>query len=333
MSKVVVKGESVYQCDTCSRKLRVPTNKTGMDVLIHCNITHGCQGKLHRLIIAKEISDTPAISPEVSGIQDWFQRKILYTHTQTVQAATWLIKHNLNNKPIIQLYVNRIINGIQQLVNFTPTTVITVDSNTTKLIFDIAVSGVVQCIALASQNSTNPNATDAVPASEDIIQLTNEFGELTIATLESAPFIGVKITYYTSLQIGNIIVEYPNIDNITSIDSPWVGARFAIINGKRYTIRSFNLLTTPLGPSYFDAGSIPNGSAFKLTFINNQTINIGDCLILLGNAPFASVDRNTTQYVDVSTISDINPESFYTNGRAYITPNATRTTYPAIMVI
>lgn len=333
MAKIITKGASVYQCDTCSRKLRVMTNRTGLDVLVRCNITHGCQGKLHRLTIAKEIADTPAIAPEVVGLQDWFQRKILYTHTQTVQAATWLIKHNLANKPIIQLYVNSVVNGIQQLVNTIPTTTTIIDANTVKLTFNVAVSGVAQCITLASQNSTNPNATDTVPVSTDIVQLTNDFGELTIATLESSPFIGIKITYYTSLPTGNVIVEYPSIDNITSVDSPWVGARTGVINGKRYTIRSFNLLTTPLGPSYFDVGAIPNGSAFKITTINNSPIKSGDCLILMGASPFASVDRNTTQYVDVSFVSEASPESFYASGKAYIDPSAIRTTYPAIIVV
>ena len=333
MPKVVVRGESVYQCDVCSRSIRVPTIKQGMDVLQRCIITYGCQGKLYRVTQAKQINETPAFPPEVEGVQDWFQRRVLYTHLQPVQAATWVIKHNLASRPVIHVYVNRIVDGEEQLVTFRPTTITTVDLNTIELTFDVAESGLVQCIALASQNATNPLSTAPTAASTVATQITSNTGELTLATLNSDPLVGLGLTYLTSGALANVTIEYAGIDAAPSVESPWVGSQIAVINGKKYTIRSFNLTTTPLAPSYFGAGAVPNGSAFYVSSYNGAPPTTGEVLILLGRAPYASVDRITDSYIDLSHISTTAPELFYTTGVGYAQPSVIRSTYPPILVV
>lgn len=333
MAQIVVRDESVYQCDECTRKIRVPTNREGLDVLNRCNITYNCQGRLHKLTLAQDINNTPAFPPEVPGIQDWFQRKVLYTHNQPVQSATWLIEHDLANKPVLHVYVNRVVNGVETLVSTEPKTVTTIDLNNTQLTFEVAESGLVQCVALSSQNATNPGATDSPVASTAAVQITSDTGELTIATLVSAPLIGVTLQYITSSTNVDVAIEYTGVDNVPSVQSPWVGASTALINGKKYTIRSFNLTETPLAPAYFAAGQVPNGSAFLFSIVGGAAPAVNQCLILLGKAPYASVDRVYDQYIDVSMINSGTPETFYASGKGFATPTVIKSTYPPILVV
>lgn len=333
MSKVVVKGESVYQCNVCSRKVRVPTNKQGLDVLQRCNITHHCRGTLTRVLTTKDINETPAFPPEIQGVQDWFQRRVLYTHEQPVQAATWLVKHNLANRPKVHVYVNRIINGEETLVEASPLTETTVDINTVLLTFATAESGLAQCVTSSSQNSTNPGATTAAVASTDIVQLSSDTGEITLATLTSAPLVGFAITYKTSGTSLDVTIEYAGINTIPAVGSPWAGSSAAIINGKKYTLRSFNITTTPLAPPYFASGAVPPGSTFTFSNYNGAPPVANDCLILLGRSPYATVDKIFDQYIDVAAVNQSTPELFYTSGKAFTYPTVIRSTYPLIMVV
>lgn len=333
MALIVVRNESVYQCDVCTRSIRVPTNREGLDVLTRCNITYGCQGKLHRITLAKDINDTPAFPPEVEGLQDWFQRKVLYTHDQPVQAATWLVTHDLANKPVLHVYVNRVVDGVETLVSTVPKTTTTIDLNNTQLTFEVAESGLVQCVALSSQNATNPGSTDTVAPSTAAVQITGIQGELTIATLVSTPLIGVTLGYVTSSADLDVDIEYTSVDDVASVDSPWVGTSTVLINGKKYTVRSFNLTTAPLAPAYFAAGQVPNGSAFSFLSVAGVAPTLGQCLILLGTAPYASVDRVYDQYIDVSAINAATPETFYTTGAGFAYPAVIKSTYPPILVV
>jgi hypothetical protein len=333
MPKVVVKGESIYKCSVCSRSVRVPTNKHGLDVLQRCIITHNCQGKLNRVTIAKEINETPAFPPEVQGVADWFQRRVLYTHEQPVQSLTWLIRHDLATRPKIYVYVNRLIDGEEILVKVDPKTETTIDLNTVEVTFEGAESGLVQCISLASQNSTNPTALSGLTVSTDAFQLTSDVGEVTIATLSSAPLVGIGLTYRTSGTEIDITIDYAGIDAVPSIGSPWVGSSRAVINGQVYTLRSFNLTQTPLAPTYFAAGAVPNGSTFYVSTFSNAPPSLGQCLFLLGRAPYATVDRIFDQYIDAATISPISPELFYNTGKGYATRSVIRSTYPPVLIV
>lgn len=333
MPKVVVKGESVYQCSICSRSVRVPTNKHGMDVLSRCNITYGCQGKLKRVTLAKQINETPAFPPEVQGVQDWFQRRVLYTHDQPVQSPVWLINHNLSNRPKVHAFVYRLVDGISKLVPTEPKYERTIDANTIEIEFDTAEAGTAQCISLASQNSINPNATASVVADTSAFQVSSDAGEITLATLSDAELVGIALTYRTSGTSIDVTIEYAGIDSIPTVNSPWSGAEHAIINGKRYTLRSFNITTTPLAPAYFAAGAVPQGSMFYVSNYNGSAPALGDCLILLGRSPYATVDRLVDRYIDVSAINTQTPEMYYSQGKAFVSPTVIKSTYPHILVV
>jgi hypothetical protein len=333
MPKVVVKGESVYKCSVCARNIRVPTNKQGLDVLLRCNITYNCQGKLRRVTQAKEINQTPAFPPEVQNVEDWFQRKVLYTHDQPVQSTTWTVKHNLANRPKLHIFVYRIVDGVNVLVDSTPLTETTIDLNTVQVTFATAESGLAQCIALASQNSTNPESTQLIVDTTTVFQVSSNVGEITLATLSASPLISLALTYKTSGTQLDVVIDYAGIDNVPAIGSPWAGTSNVVLNGKKYTVRSFNITTTPLAPAYFAAGSIPTGSTFYVSNFNGHVPVTGECLMLLGRDPYATVDRVLDRYIDVSQINTATPETFYTSGKGYTVPTLIKQTYPLILVV
>lgn len=333
MKQVVVKGESVYECSVCKRKVRVPTNRFGMDVMQRCNITAGCKGKLGRVTQAKDINATPAFPPEVTGVGDWFQRKILYTHDQPIESATWLVKHNLGNKPIVHVFTYTLVDGESILVGQEPDAVRTVDLNTIEVSFTKPTSGLVQCISLASENLTNSAATAATVASSEAMQITSDGSELVIATALTAPLVTLTLSYTTSAEVPNVDIEYADIDTTAALDSPWSGVRRVMVNGRRYVVRSFNLTLDDAAITAFQSGLIPTGSPFRITKINGVAVKQHDVLILLARTPFTTIDRNYDQYVDPALVDTVDPELYWESSKGYCKPNVLRTTYPPILVV
>lgn len=326
-----IRGENVYECDTCRRKERVPQNSKGMDVLPNCNITLGCLGKLRRVLNAREIINTPVFPPEVEGLTDWYARRILYTHEQQIAYPVWTITHNLANKPVIHAYTYIYVDDEAVLQSTEPELIETIDLNTTRLTFKTAVSGLAQCISLTSQNTTNPNATAPIITPASVMQLSSDSGEVTIATLDNSPAINVSASYLTSSAI--VQIDYTRIDNTPSIESPWVNVSGAIINGRRYTVRSFNLQTTASAPTYFNQGLVPNDTGFYLTSVNGQPLTPGSVLFLLGTSPYATVDRVLDRVIDPYYVNQTSPQLSVSSGRSYAQPDIIRTTYPPILVL
>ena len=330
MTQVVIRGESVYECDVCKRRARTPTNRFGLDVIQRCTITSGCQGKLHRVTALKDINSTPAFPPEVAGLQDWFARNILYTHQQPIKTAVWVVEHDLQNVPVLHTFVHRTVDGEEVLVEQDPIGVDTVDANTTRLTFASAESGQVQCLSPSTKNTTNYDNTLTVAPSTSGIQLSSNIGEITIATLDSSGMVDVTLTFLSSSSTN---ITYSGIDGVPSIYSPWVGGNAVIVNGKRYTIRSFNLTQTSPAPAYFSAGVVANGTAFYLSGINNAPIGANDVLFLMSTAPHTNVDRIYDRYVDAKSVSPTSPETFYEEGKGYVMSSVVKTTYPLILVV
>lgn len=333
MNQVVVKGESVYQCDVCTRKVRVPTNRFGVDVLQRCNITQHCKGKLHRVLLKKDINNTPAFAPEIQGLNDWFQRKVLFTHTQTIETAVWTVNHGLGNQAVLHTFVNRQgVNGQVTLEQEDPVSTRIIDLDTVELTFLQPRSGTVQCVSLTSPNVANAGSTKVIVPDTLPLQLTNNTADIAIATLSSANVIDITVEYKSS-GTDPVEVEYVNIGSVPSLTSPWVGVRKVVVNGKRYTVRSFNLQTTANGAVAFEAGLIPSGSTFKIQAVNGNSIAQHDVLFLFANAPFASVDRIYDKFADAAMVSTSDPEMYIDSGKGYCRLSAVKSVYPAILVV
>lgn len=330
MTQVVIRGESVYECDVCNRKVRVPTNRYGLDVIQRCTITSGCQGKLHRVTTSKEINTTPAFPIEVEGVRDWFARNILHTHRQTVRAATWTVKHNLQNIPVLHTFVYRIVDGNSVLVEHEPSEVVTLDANTTVLKFTTAEAGQVQCVSPSSKNTVNFDGLAPVAISQEAVQLSSDVGELTVAAITSDPIISLTLVFTGVVPIS---IVYTDIDLVPSVDSPWAGTSNVLVNGRRYTVRSFNIVTHPNAIAQFTSGVVTNGASFYVSQVNGVDIKSNEVLILMSTAPHASVDRTYNKYVDVKSVSPTLPELYYNAGKVHTLPSIIKTTYPQIIVV
>lgn len=322
MAQIVSRGDSVYECDVCKRRTRVSQNKYSIDVVQRCIITYACPGKLHRITQVKEVNATPAITPAVTGLQDWFQRRVLFTHTQTIESTEWIVTHNLGTNPSIQVFDKQIDDGEDVYVETSNFTTTITDLNQTVLKFPTPTAGIAQCISFSSRNITNPNLHQPKVVVAEDIQISTA-GELTIATLDTASNISLDVGYRSPVTGADTIVTYNNIDSIPSINSPWVGVSKAFIAGKTYTIRSFSLLNNL--PT-----SVNNGSQILFPTVSTQ---LRQNLILLSKSPFSSPDRIYDRYIDMATLSTTQPELYYTTGNMFGSPSATRTTYPLIFVV
>lgn len=327
-----VGGDSVYQCNTCYRKLRVPTNPKGLDVLQYCIITAGCKGKLHKLTLAKDIINTPLITPAVLGLQDWFQRAMIYNHTQTIPSTIWTVTHNLQSRPIVHTFVNIVQNGNIVLVAATPAQIIPIDANTTQLVFASVESGVAQFEALSTPTSIQLTTNlELLPPPN--VQISTNTGLLTICTLAADPTIDLNITFVvpgSSL----VTIPYRSITNIPSIQSPWSGISKVYINCATYHVRTVNIITDPNALSLFLSGAIPpSGGNFYVSSVSSIDYPPGSILVLGASEPFGTADRIYTQYADLSAENVESLGMLYSYGKIYATPNTMKEVYPPIIVV
>lgn len=331
MTQVVIRGESVYQCDKCTRKVRVLTNKYGIDTLSRCNITLNCRGSLRQIKQLSLINNTPQFAPEVNGVQDWFQRRIFYQFTQSLQSNVWTINHNLANNPIITAYVYGVVDNQTVLIQDSNFTTQLIDSNTTQITFTRPVSGIAHAVTLSSQkgNIATPIVLDPQ------FQITNDSGDITVAVRVSgdapdswsADSININIKYATP---NGTTIEYLKVQRSPSIVSPWIGVKRIVANGKIYMVHSFNLTTQPPADSVFQAGTILNGTQFNITQLNGVNISNGDILILLADSPYTPVDRSILTFIDAGRADVI---MTYDSGTASVPVTAITNTYPPITVV
>lgn len=328
--QIFTKGATVYLCDTCSRKIRVQTNKLSFDVVQRCIITKNCLGKLHKVILNKDANSTPSIPPAVPGVLDWSQRRVFYLHTQPIESKIWTVVHNLENKPSIQVFVTKVVDSAEVLVEIVPLKITTIDLNTTEIEFDQAYKGQAQCLATASANITNPSVGTPTVVTQETMQVTNG-AELTLATLNAAPTISFVTTFRSSAAPGGSIdINYVNVDNHAAVLSPWTGTNIVYIGGKSYTVRSYNIKSHALAPSAFSANLIASGS--QMFFSGFSTLP-GQNLILLGTSPFGTVDRVLDRYIDIALISTAQPQLAFAEGEVFATPDVIKNTYPLIYIV
>jgi hypothetical protein len=325
--QIHTKGDTVYRCDTCSRKVRVPTNRQSFDVVQRCIITKNCTGKLHKVLTRKEANEVSSIPDDVPNVSNWFQRKVFYSHTQSIEKDTWTVNHNLANRPMLQTFVYQLIDNEETLVEVQPESVEAVDSNTIIVHFARAYKEIVQCMATASANTINPAVAEE-DATTSLFMLTND-GEITIATEDNTTPIALTLTYRTGT---NVDIIYDDIDDQASLLSPWSGASSIYIGGRKYTVRSFNIRTHPNASAIFAAGTISNGSQMSFSGLPSQSQS-GKNLILLGQSPFAPVDKITNRYIDIASISSTQPELVYASGEVSCNPSIIKSTYPHIYIV
>lgn len=349
----------VYQCDTCKRETYRAQNRMGLDVIGRCIITNGCRGKLN----LQEVKPSYAIghsTPPVIGLADWTPRKVLYTHNQGFLKKVWEVRHDLNNQPSVSVYVNKVVGTTETLVRTEPLSIDYTSNDTLQLTFATAVTGVAQCQARSA--SDGQNITTLIPVDVDATDPTtfniaksfrltsgSEVGELTLATRVSTVAVsGFAPTQQVLLNINflspsdlselNVPVQLTLRDvNNTPVDtsgSPWAGAKYAVINGHKYLLRSVNIHSegqlTTLG--------VPPGAPFYFTVNylgNEREIAEGEMLVLTAAAPYHVVDRDYSTVADVSQITKSTASALTTYSDANLLGNTAllEEIYPSIMLL
>ena len=318
-----------YACNTCLREIDLQENVYGVDVASRCIITSGCRGKLYRVPIVRDKSpkERPA---NVEGLDNWSQRKVLYTHQQAIQSVQWRVQHNLGVQPVVQVFVNRFISSTQtELVelNIDQYIVTTIDSNNLLITFSTAESGLAQCVTLTSSRNLpvqNPPIT-TVPT----IRVSNS-SVLTLATRRTDPTITFDLVFDNT---DGTIVTYSNVDDSPTIVSPWVTANKVFINGKTYTVRSFNVVAYDATvQSAFNSGLVLSNTSFYFDFGSGYNI-AEENLLLLAQSPYAVADRIFDRMIDLNNISTADPQLVFQNAEVVTAATTPTVVFPYIKAV
>jgi len=337
-----------YLCDVCDRKLDVPQNKIGLEVIQRCTITAGCRGKLSQIKYQQDYlrGDYPEA---VDGLDDWSQRTLLYTHTQSVNRDTWNVIHNLGVFPSVQVFVEvptavaaealtnlpceqrDYRNTTTELVEVEPKDIQTVSVNEITVTFDNPQSGAVQCIARSSKPIVINQQEDIVDPGIQPFQLTN-LAELSLATLNNNATISIKVKYIAPDGTETSVL-YSGIDLSPAIGkSPWSAAGGGVyIDGVKYQTRSFDLtdpdttFTIEIGSSFYieELDGVP---------FDDPSLIGNELLILLASSPYAVFDKISNQFVNPFGIGAAEAvTSFYFDGNeAFAYDNLIQSVYPPI---
>ena len=140
----------VYRCDVCTREIELQKNPNGVETIQRCKITHGCRGKLYQVDVLPDYI-RGSLPDNVTGLENWVQRRVLSDHTQSIERSEWTVTHNLGAFPSYSVFVDRpLVDDLEHREEITPTDVEIVDSNTLILKFDRNWSGIAQFVARAS---------------------------------------------------------------------------------------------------------------------------------------------------------------------------------------
>ena len=329
----------VYKCDVCKREVELERNIKGLENIQRCTITHGCRGKLYQTKVLPDFV-RGRLPNQVAGLDDWRQRKVLYNHEQTIERQNWIIQHNLGTFPSVSVFINVPTeddpNNQEEVV---PVDTIIVNEDTIRLVFDKALSGLAQLVARQSDPDLLRPFTGLNIAVDELQQI-SFLGDVAIATRISTVGEAAEIDLdveYTTTTNALVSSSYTANDNDPETNSPWFDFNKVIIKGKTYTIRSFNGIIPEMGDE-----TVASGSTFTFTGINDKqgsptpvtsrAILQDEVLILFAQSPFDSIDKVTTQYIDVYDVitSDNNFAFVYDTGEFFADTEIIQEIYPPI---
>lgn len=279
----------------CQRKIELPQNKQGIEVTGQCIITDGCHGKLHQFDFIQD-GIVGRLTPDVSGLDNFVPRHILFTHNQTLTAQTWRVIHDLNTEPSVQVFVFVVVNGNEVLTETTPDAIITVSPNETLIQFSTGVKGVAQFISRST--STFEEEKDVVdPAATQQLTINSEF---TIATLSNNPILTLSAQFFSPTTLQPTSLLFFEFDNTPDPISPWSGVNRVFIKGKLHEVRSTNVKTLLEGTNIVD------GSPFIVTQVDFVPIVPNSVFVLLSEFPHTTFDRNLNMIINIDSITESN---------------------------
>lgn len=295
----------VYKCTTCNREIELVEQPRGLEVMKRCIITDKCRGTLYRTSRKQDfaVGRYPA---DVNGLNNWAQRNVVYTHTQTIAKIIWEIEHDLGVNPSVQVVVDRqtVEDGsiITSQIEVEPEIITIIDENNLTITFDRPETGTAQIIARSTRSTSN---VEIVEAGITYLPVTTE-GIMTVALdLDSNQFPdGVEEgTYLVRLYfLDQETLDETAYDSAVFSDftaqspvntSAWDDTTEIFVGGDVYTVFTIDIgnpvadLEAPsAGAVLFQAGVSTIG------FPHNQAPNM---VVLLSNAPHANADKNRNQ--------------------------------------
>lgn len=339
-----------HQCNVCNRKIDLVENSQGLTAFGKCIITNGCNGKLNK--IKRNLDNVREVfPPEVAGLQDYIQRRALYTFDQALPSPAWTIKHNLGTNPAIDVYVND-VNGDLGILSPELYTSKLIDQNTITVSFTSSYTGTAQLI---SRSSVKLQPKTLVPTLAPIQITANGtfiFGIPKFLTkFEYPPTLLPTPALPFDLSLAPIRIEVsiqrPNTEeeicteylDATLFETPWNDWNEVLVRKrKNYYLLSKNILEfRTFGEDTTTYASIPDGTQLKITRIDYgtgvlQPIDAEGLLIFLSNAPFTSADKIIDSVVDVSDMVDNTIPYFeFRSTDFYVDTTCIEKTYPNIL--
>ncbi len=331
----------IYTCDTCKREIEIPQNKYGVEVIGHCIITNNCNGSLKQQSIKPAYIRGKLPAPDSTGLEDWAPRRVFFNYKQTIAAKKWIVPHNLDTNPSVQVYVYT-VDGF--LVEATPAvrnyTLTYVSPFELMVEFRDPTTGVVQCIA-RSTAASDMVAPTSVKTAQFNTAITGG-GVLTIATLSDVADMTLDIQFISPLFFTPSVKITATFSTVPSFLSPWKNAHKLFFNGKLYTVRTaivatdiFNNKVAAASPFYFSAASFGGGSPITIGGYDTGNVKVGDVVVLLANEPYDEIDRKPQQILDIVDITATNAASASSqlNDSLYVADNMLRSIYPLIKVV
>lgn len=322
---------TTLECDTCKRQIDIERNVTGLEAINRCVITHGCRGRLYQVDLHPDfVRGRPLL--DIIGLDNWFQRKALHNHVQTIRRKEWKIKHDMGGNPAVQVFVDRpTAEDPDFREEVLPDNTIIVNNNEIILEFVESESGVAQLVARATDPLLNASTVTSAETAEEPTQISSN-GTITIVSRLPA-YIGANITMefiYRNSTNNNETTITEIVDDQPSILSPWVDANQVVIKGNRYVVRSLNIRIPEVAN-----GTILNGAGVRLNKVDGNNINPNEFFLLLGKSPFTIVDKDFTRVIDLAKVtSTTNTFSlFFDNAewRAFIT--IIESVFPIVKII
>ncbi len=341
-----------YKCSVCKKEVELLENSIGLNVVGTCSLTDGCAGKL---LFQKRnpYNIRESIRYYNDDLLDYDPRNKFYKHVQNNKNNTWKVNHDLNNHPIVVVFVKtNNSNILQKLDNSSYSVSYTNENSLTISDLPQQFTGIAHCIARTSSPSSSIIATPETEYYQVTTGGTFTFAIPKLLTkFDYAPTVTptptLPLDLYNSgdirLEIG---ITRPNEEEIvcsekvpvTQISSPWLSWSEVIIRNRRnYYIKMKNLLNfTTFDDSNLQFTDIPNGTKIRFIRIDYgtgvyQTIPSRGAFLMLSKKPYSLTDKNLKQVVDLGEIIDSKYWHLtYNNGEVYIELDAVEGTYPDI---
>jgi len=283
----------VYECDRCKRTIQIPQNTQGLEVMGKCIITESCHGDLQfqRVLQTYKTGQPTPIEP---GLEDWVQRKALFTFQQRLKNTIWNIDHGMGINPSVKVYVFDTEGNPHPK---DPISIVYVDQNNLTITFNDEELGIAQCIA----RSTAPlggNIATTTPVAPPVQISTNGF--LTIAT----PDLVNPATMVLQFLMGTTFTPLTTVglpfSLLPSISTPWGDTDTISINGLVYKVQTVDMAVI------LSTLSLPDNTPFYVVSVNTTgPISLNDVVILLGKTPFSLADKDLLQIILASSISTL----------------------------